>query len=206
MAGEPARRYARAMDHLARPAALALLLALTPGCAMFQGVKPEPWRPGLVVHWGERDLDEEDELARLDDQQTYGVAWDAYQLNATLGLEAALFHSQEDDDSPAGSSEITTTELSFGARRTWQPNDLGVHWIHPYLGAGLALLYSDVTLPGGGDDDFDVGAYFHVGFYAQFPMRWRFGVDWRFLREDWLDSGGVDVDSDQVTAFLGYAF
>jgi hypothetical protein len=195
------------MAHAARQVALALLLAVIPGCALFQGVKPEPWRPGLVVHWGERDLDEEDELTKLDDQPAYGVAWDAYQINASLGLEAALFYMKEDDELAGGESvEIETTELSFGARRTWQPNDLGIHMIHPYLGAGLALLYSDLTLPGGDEDDFDVGAYLHLGFYAQFPLRWRLGVDWRFLREDFLDSGGVDVDSDQVTLFVGYAF
>jgi hypothetical protein len=193
------------MDSPARRALL-LLCALTPGCSLFQGVKPEPWRPGLVVHWGERDLDEEDELARLDNQQAYGIEYDAYQINGTLGLEGALFYSSEDSGSGASSSSIDTTELSFGVRRTWQPNDLGIHMIHPYLGAGVALLHSDVTLPAGDDDDFDVGAYFHVGFYAQFPLRWRLGVDWRFVREEFLDSSGLELDSDQVTLFLGYAF
>ncbi|TDJ69600.1 MAG: hypothetical protein E2O39_11330 [Planctomycetota bacterium] len=192
------------------PWILALLVGPPAACFLPSSVGGEPLRRGVTVAYGERDFDDDDEYPGVQDPSVLGLEFDAYELRRNFGWEASVQYAQDDDSrSPSGRIDVETFELAAGLRRTWRPYELGVRGLYPYVGGGASLLYTDLddSSPGGDDDsDFDVGLYVHFGFYAEFFDHIRWGLDYRFMREDFLDGGGLDVDYDQFTVTIGYTF
>jgi hypothetical protein len=187
----------------------AALTATIAACAAQPPEGLEPMRRGVTVAFGERNFEDDDDYDGVDDPSVLELGFDTYQLRGDLGWEVAVAHAKDDHSrNPSGRIEIETSELSGGIRRTWRPYEVGLEGIYPYVAGGASLLYSDLDIrDGGGDeDDFDVGLYLHFGLYAEFFSRIRWGLDYRIMREDFIDGGGLNVDYNQYTMTLGYSF
>ena len=193
-------------------APLSLLpLACLAACSSFQAVKPEPLVQGVSAHLGERDIEDSNELDGLGKLGTVGVQYDGRAPHAALGWELALFQSEDTADLPGGSLEARVTELAGGVRKTFEPGQLGVRGLYPYVGGGLSLLFTERELrspgmPDANDEDLDAGVYVHAGVYGRFFDHLRIGVDYRLVREEFLDTGGFDLDGDQLALTLGVSF
>ena len=189
-----------------------LCLSCLPACASFEGVQPETKVHGISLQYGEREIDDEDELPGLEDLDLIGIEYDVFAPHAALGWELTLLHTNEERDlKPSGSSEVRITELAGGLRKTFGPSDLGVRGLYPYVGAGASLFYTEGEvrspgLPKDSDEDFDAGLYARVGLYARFADRFRVGVDYRYVWEEFTDFGGFDLDGDQLALTLGVSF
>jgi hypothetical protein len=188
-----------------------LWLACLPGCSSFQAVKPEPLVHGVSAYLGRRNLEDSDKLDGLGKLETIGAQYDVRAPHAALGWELALFQGRDTADLPGGSLEARVTELAGGVRKTFEPGQLGVRGLYPYVGGGLSLFFTEserrsAGLPDASDEDFDVGPYVHIGVYGRFFDRLRIGVDYRLVREEFLDHGGFDLDGDQLALTLGVSF
>jgi len=171
---------------------LALLTPLFTSCLGSGG-------SSVNVYGGVRELETDDfNAAELDEQTVYGA-----DLVWKIGLpftaiEGGLFRSEED----ASGAEITTDELFVGARIT--PWDF---LFSPYASAGVT--YVDASLDGAGSSDSDdvVAYYLRVGAAFTLAM-FRIGLDARglFGSDVEFDSLDTDLDSYQLTAFIGIGF
>jgi len=188
-----------------------LWLAFLPACSSFQSVKPEPLVHGVSVYLGRRDIDDSNQLAGLGKLDSIGVQYDARAPHAALGWELALFQAKDTADVAGGSLEARVTELAGGVRKTFEPGQLGVRGLYPYVGGGLSLFFTESERRSAGladvsDEDFDAGVYVHLGVYGRFFDHLRIGVDYRLVREEFLDYGGFDLDGDQLALTLGVSF
>jgi len=106
--------------------------------------------------------------------------------------------------------ELMTSELAVGVVKTFLPDSN----VHPYLGAGLALVLVDgelsSTVLGGSDteDDFSPAGYVHGGVLFDVAPSFHLGVDGRAVLGTDLDLDGLEVDADylQLAFLLGWKF
>jgi opacity protein-like surface antigen len=156
---------------------------------------------------GERQLDDDD-WDPVEDQLATGVEVDGTDPDSGHGYEFGLTYSQDDDDVGPVDVEASTFDVYGGYRYTFQPGDQG---IHPYVSAGLAVIYGNVELDGPGaspdDDDTSPGAYVRAGIGFDLTENARLGIDYRHLFFTDVDIFGIsDADFDQFMLTLGFAF
>jgi hypothetical protein len=182
----------------------------------WQGRHADAWRSRhFTLLGGMRSLDE-DEWAPLDDQPTFGIEVDEYNRGDGEGYEFGLLFAGEDDDvlDPyfgLGTFDVESDTLEFyaGWRKTFRALEEGYH---PYIAAGLAVLFTELEISGAGlsedDDDIVPGLYVRLGILWDLDERWRLGLDYRHLFADDADLFGedLDVDHDQLLLTLGWAF
>lgn len=173
-------------------ALLALLAPLFTSCLGSGG-------NSVNVYGGVRELEADDfNAADLDEQTVYGADL-VWKINVPFtALEGGILRAEED----ASGNEITTDEFFVGARITpW------TFLISPYASAGVT--YVDSEIQGGGDSASDdvVAYYLRIGAAFTIAM-FRIGLDARglFGSNVEFDSFDTDLDSYQLTAFLGIGF
>jgi len=171
--------------------ALALALSLVAASCASAGDATRDTRLGL--HAGYRSFDGGD-WEPVDDQGAAGLEFVHETPGSTVGLEAALFVSEKDEDDffvpPAAlvDARARTAELSFGLHK-----DLEVLYegVHPYFGGGLSLLRAELRGEQGGleaeEDGDSAGLYLHGGVEFDVSPALFLGVDLRVR-------GGADVD------------
>jgi hypothetical protein len=151
------------------------------------------------VYGGVRELETDDfNSADLDEQTVYGadLVWKT-SLPFTA-IEGGIFRAEED----ASGNEITTDEFFVGARITpW------TFLISPYASAGVTYVDSEIEGGGGSDSDDVVAYYLRLGAAFSLAM-FRIGLDARglFGSDVEFDSLDTDLDSYQLTAFIGIGF
>jgi len=168
----------------------------------------------FTVLIGERQLDD-DEWDPVEDQLAGGIAFDASDPDTGHGFELGTTYSQDDDDVGPVDFEANIFEVyggyryTFGLDRDHSDPDLGR--VHPYLGAGGAVLRGEVEVdtPGGSDSDDDIspGAYIRAGIGFDLTTELRLGLDYRHLFLSDMDIGSIDdADFDMFTFTLGFKF
>jgi hypothetical protein len=149
------------------------------------------------VYGGTRSL-ETDDFGSLDDQVVYGGDVVLKLDLPLLAMEGGWFHAEEDDDG----AELATDEYFVGMRLVPWP------WlIEPYASIGATWLDAELDAVGSGDDDGSIAYYARLG--AAFEIAFlRIGLDGRglFGSDVDLDTIESDVDSYQLTAFVGVGF
>jgi hypothetical protein len=161
---------------------------------------------------GKRWLDNDWEP--LDEPAAFGLEFDDSNPGSGHGYEVGVLYTNDDDDESFPiigevEAEATTYELYGGYRHTFDADDSG---LHPFVSAGLNVMYGELELSalGESDDDHDTvfGAYARAGLLWDIGERLRLGLDYRHLFTEDLEVFDDDVDSDydQVMLSLGWAF
>jgi hypothetical protein len=163
---------------------------------------------------GTRSMD--GDWAPVDDQDTFGIELDETDPATGDGWEVGLLYASDDGsvfDPFFGfgnvSLDVDTIEVYSGWRRTFRAMQDGYH---PYVAAGLAVLWTEVEASAAGvrvdDDDVVPALYIRLGVLFDLGPGTRLGVDYRHVFADDLDFAGVDIDTDydQVLLTLGWAF
>jgi opacity protein-like surface antigen len=194
--------------------AAALLAA---ACASAPRLEPPAQVPAdlpssaLAIHLGVRGLDDHD-WDPVDDQGTIGLELVHEAPGSIVGLEAAFFASQrEEDDFHVTPSVVVdargrTSEIDFGVHKTI-PVEYG--GVRPYLGGGFSVLHADLRGEANGaqarDDADSVGVYLHGGVEFDLSPNLYLGLDLRARGGSEVHLLGDDVDTGygQVTLALG---
>jgi opacity protein-like surface antigen len=170
----------------------------------------QPWVRRAAVAVGELTLAEKDEYPKTEELDAYQADFHWTKPGAWFGYEVNVSYSQDDHDEPAFESETELAELDFGLRKTWLLWDLT---LHPYVGGGAAALYGRRELDSPGppavdvdDEEWTPGVYVRAGVDWHFWKNVFVGIDYRIVREDFIDEGDLDLDYDAVTVRVGFTF
>ncbi len=191
----------------------ALLIPLSAFCACATASRVAPFHEdetasnkvtNFTVIVGQRSLDKDD-WEPVEDQFVFGIEVDQYERDESFGWEVAVQYS-EDDGSVLG-TDIggSTTEFSFGVRKTFATSGR----IHPYIGAGISSMHAQSDITGApSDEDSAIGGYAHGGVYWNLGQNLNVGVDVRTLQFTDINLNGVDADANYVqgAVTLGLAF
>jgi len=166
----------------------------------------------ITVMGGQRWMD--NDWDPLDEPVAFGLEFDDSDPGSGHGYEVGVLYTNDDDDDTLpifGSveAEATTYELYGGYRHTFRADDSG---LHPFVSAGLNVMYGELELSALGisddDDDTVFGGYARAGLLWDIGQRLRLGLDYRHLFTEDLEVFDTDFDSDydQVMLSLGWAF
>lgn len=152
-----------------------------------------------------RSLDDEFFWTPLEEPSVFGFEYDAY-VPGSLGYEFGMHFANASEQIGGIDLESSTFEMNVGGRKTWEKGNL-----RPYLGAGLALLATNLDIDNGAYDEGDgsIGCYIHGGAYYKLGSSLTIGADYRMLIGTEIDLPGfvtTDVDYDQLAITLGFAF
>ena len=190
---------------------LTIVAALGSGCASAPADQAVPGDPGHVsLLLGGRSFD--DDWSPVEDQGAIGIEADWRPSDWLVGFEVGATFSSEDDEGRVSGfgnvdAEATFYEVYAGARASF-----GSGKLHPYLGAGITLLVSDVEVEAMGlsdsDTDGSAGVYAHGGLLFDVTEALVLGLDVRGVGGTDLDFEGIDADADYVQAalVLGWSF
>ena len=202
------------MTHL-RQLTVALAVALVSvGCSNlpplhpFENAEFETPERDFALILGARNFESREDFGETDRQATGGIelSWSA--PDEPLAFELAVQHSRDKDSlKPTGQRKSEVYDLQLGLR--WRFARRGV--FNPYLGGGLAVLHGSTKASGFGfpDEDesgWDTGAYLHAGLWAPFSDDVRVGIDVRWLPEEWLGKGDLELDHTQLGITLSTGF
>jgi hypothetical protein len=151
----------------------------------------------------------DDDWEPVEDQIAFGFEYDETDPANGHGWEAGLLLAGDDDDD--GPDDVSTGAFQAygGWRKTFRHDARGVH---PYVGAGVAILLTgyEVDTPLGDDDDDDVtpGVYVRLGILVDVGSRMRCGLDYRHVFSEDVEIFGTDLDGDfdQFLFTFGWAF
>lgn len=202
-----------------RPLAAAALL--TASCAAWQGEAPERWEDGRIevekpnrtfdAVVGTRKLDDEAAWAPLGEQAELGISFQTPFLGTRSEARLDLADYFDWDLSirfafdDARVTPVTGGDSVSVGSRTWDVGG-GLLFVpfaertllQPYVGGGVALLFTDVRWLDGSEARRDTGAvlagYARGGLRIQIHRGRYFGLDARWL------SGGADVDGVGASA------
>lgn len=167
------------------------------------------WATDVFFLVGGRELDDTAAWEGLEKPVAFGMEFSARRRGSWLGFEGG-FQAAYDETTVLGVDVSDLfLELYFGGRIT---GDLGSEGrVHPYLGLGGTLLYTEVSGEAGGlalsEDDTSLGFYGHAGVYARLGRAFLLGLDARLVTGTDVSVFGVDTDSDyaQVSLLLGWS-
>jgi len=186
---------------------IALFVLGASGCATVAQNPPPPSTTTatagpshLSLLLGERWLGHDD-WDPVDDQFLIGVGFDTPITAIPAEFEANIFRSKDE----SGDVEGITREISAGLRKTFA---LSEPKIHPYVGAGLAMIRGEVDAPGADDHDTSLALYLHGGAGYDISPEWQVGLDLRFLFASDIELNGHNGDADytQLAFFVSYGF
>ena len=185
-----------------------VLSALLSACVGPTGPQqPEDqFRRNVAVSVGRRYYDTG---SSLDRPPTAGLTFDLYRPCDLVGFEVGVAHTRDSEDlDPSGNIDAHSTELRLGLRKTFELQRLPVQ---PYVGAGIVGMFTEVDFRSPGfphdeDSDWDTGVYVHVGARVFLTERVFLGLDLGLTKEEFLDYGGFDLDSQEVNLQLGFRF
>jgi hypothetical protein len=189
-------------------ASLAVLPFLGAGCAAVSSGANQSGTPesgsnrnidSLMI--GGRTMFDSDDWDPVEDQVMGQIGYAVTPSDWPVGIEVSASYSGNSDSGITGE----TVEGSVGLRKTWDISDAK---LHPYLGAGLALIRAEYSGFGLSDNDSSLAGYAHGGAYYDITEHWQVGGDLRVLFGSGITLFGIDGDADylQVGVFVGYAF
>jgi hypothetical protein len=199
-------------------ASLAALVLLAAGCSTMPPLHPfgttdddgeyvVPERSATVLV-GVRDFEAQSDFGSTDEQAAGGLELAWWRPGDALALELAVQHSADEDDlRPTGELEARVTDLSFGLR--YLGGQIGPFRTH--LGGGLAVLYAETeehafAFPREEHEDWSLGTYLHAGIWGPLGEELRLGADVRWVTEEWISGGDLDLDHTQLAVTIGTGF
>lgn len=189
------KRCAWILATLASCASCAALRA--PGAS----VLPPPSQDSLTLHLGRRALSD-DAYEPVDEQGAIGVELVHGVPHATFAWEVGIAASRSEETAAGVEVEGKTLEAYSGLHRAF-----GLGRVRPYLGAGLALVRTEIEAAGAGSDDGGSAAlYAHGGVDVRLSQSFFVGVDLRWLFGSSIQYAAFRTDGDyaQVALRLGW--
>lgn len=157
---------------------------------------------------GARSLDDSMAWDQIDEPFALGMEFATRRRGSWLGFEGGFLGAYDEATFLGVDVDDLFLELYLGGRLT---GDLGPDGrIHPYLGIGGSLIYTEVTGESGGlsisDDDSSVGVYGHAGVHVRLGSAFLLGLDARVVTGTDVSVFGVDTDVDytQFALLLGW--
>lgn len=164
----------------------------------------EVWTGNVNFSLGAKAL-EEDDWEPVEEHNEFGINIDFRQKEWPISIAIALVGSKDDESIAGYKFELSTTEVRFGAKKNWSPNQV----MHPFLGGGLALLSIDVEVSDGSgkgtDDDSSIGIWLEGGIFWTLNNSFNIGFELGYSKGE-VSSFGYDVDAGGGHAglILGY--
>jgi hypothetical protein len=155
----------------------------------------------LSLYYGERSIEEDTD--DISEPPVVGIEAVLGILPFGLGIEVAYFRAEDDGTEGGLDIDAEIQELAVGLRKTFRESKS----IRPYIGGGLSYLDSEITLDDASEDDGTGAYYLHagVGYHILF---FSIGLDYRVVGGTDASFGDEDIDLnyDQITAFIGVSF
>ena len=159
-----------------------------------------------AVNLGQRVFDHASS-ACLDEHDAFGLEYALWREDGAFGYELGVHHHTDRGTIPVlGNTRIQGWEATAGLRRV-QPIE---GWrLTPYAGLGLSAWWADrdqaVDSPTNTDET-GLGVYARLGATMPLSDHTFVGLDVRFLQEDFMQGGELDLDGDTVSLVLGVSF
>ncbi len=149
---------------------------------------------------------EEDDWAPVEDQGEIAIEFDFRERTWPLNLVIGLRGAHDEDDLGGVTVESTTSELSLGVRKIWEPDAI----IRPFLGGGLALIGAEAKATAFGtasSSDTAPGIWLGGGMYLALTPHFNLGLDLRVSAAE-VTIAGVEGEAGGVHLgiLLGYHF
>jgi len=140
----------------------------------------------------------------IDEQPNAGLEYSIWREDGLFGYDFGIdYHSARKDLPVFGNTNVHGWELTSGLRRTFPIEGFP---ITPYIGAGLTGWWADRNeennTPRDGEE-FGLGVYERLGATMPISKRAFIGLDVRFIQEDFIQSGHLNMDGDVVSLTLG---
>ena len=157
----------------------------------------------VAAHFGTRAF-QDSAYDEVESQRTLGLSYAFERTGDYAGFEAALFVSRDEDERAGLSVEGRSSELAVGARKSFHFGS-----ITPYVGAGLAVVRTDLEVAGSTDENGgSLAAYAHTGIELGLTEHAFIGLDGRVLFGSDIQFRAFDTDGDygQLTLQFGVRF
>ena len=164
----------------------------------------QEWTGNINFTLGAKALDDDD-WEPVEDQGEFGINVDFRQKDWPVNIAVALIGAGAEDTYEGMDVESVTSELRFGVKKIWAPNET----MRPFLGGGLALVTGDLELGYLGDkisdDDSGLGVWLEGGVYWTIGGAFNLGFEIGYSTAE-VTLFGVDVDAGGGHAglLLGY--
>lgn len=140
----------------------------------------------------------------IDEQPNAGFEYSMWREDGAFGYDFGLnYHSDRKTLPVYGNTVVRGWEATAGLRRTFEVEGLP---FTPYIGAGLTGWWADRDEENNTSrDGEESGAGIYERFGATMPISERayIGVDVRFIQEDFIQGGDLNMDGDVVSLVLG---
>lgn len=165
--------------------------------------QPKVRESRISVYLGQRNMNDEDFYAPLDEQAVFGLEYSREPAGGSIGFEVGIMGSADEETISGVDTTASNGELYGGIHKTF-----GTEVVRPYVGAGLSFINSNIEFAGfGDDDDSSLAAYVHGGLGVHFSDTISLGFDLRFLfGSDIQFEGFVESDADYGQFALVLAF
>jgi hypothetical protein len=187
-----------------------LLLALAPltACSTLEAFVPGggDLDQMAAVNLGQRIFDDAG-AACLDEQPNIGLEYALWREDGLFGYEFGVHHHTDRGDLPVlGNTRVQGVELTAGLRRVFPIEGSS---LTPYAGLGLGGYWvdRDEEVPSNRDGaESGLGAYARLGVTAPLSEHTFIGLDVRFIQEEFIQAGDLDLDGDVVSLIFGLSF
>lgn len=173
-----------------------LVLSLSVGFFCVSSVQvwaAQEWTGNINFTLGAKALDDDD-WEPVEDQGEFGINVDFRQKDWPVNIAVALNGAGSEDTIEGVDVESVTSELRFGVKKIWEPNET----MRPFLGGGFALATGDLQLEYLGDkisdDDSGLGVWLEGGVYWTVGGAFNLGFDIGYSTAE-VTLFGVDVDA-----------
>jgi hypothetical protein len=158
--------------------AVLLLVSTFPTLAAPARAHAGEWTGNANFILGKKVLDESD-WQPVESQDLFGVEVSWGEESWPIQIATDLFGSYREDSNEGITAK--TSEFGLGVRKTW-----GHRRVHPYLGAGAAIVYGGAELDFSGiiveDGDTSIGAWAGGGVFWRLGSRFNLGLAARYSR------------------------
>ena len=159
------------------------------------------WTGNVNFTLGAKALDKDD-WEPVEEQGEFGIHVDFRKQEWPVNIAIAILGSAGEGDIGGVDIDGTTSELRFGVKKIWEPNEI----MRPFLGGGLSLMNAEVDINGlGSDDGSGVGFWLSGGVYWTLNNSFNLGFELGYSQGD-VDIAGYDANAGggHAALILGY--
>jgi hypothetical protein len=162
------------------------------------------WTGNVNFTLGSKALDKDD-WEPIEDQGEFGINVDFRKKEWPVNIAIAILGSAGEGKMNGINVKGTTSELRFGVRKIWEPNEI----MRPFLGGGVALLSAEYEGSSSGvrvsDDDTGIGLWLNGGIYWTLSHSFNLGFELGYSTGE-VTLYGVDGNAGggHAALLLGY--
>lgn len=140
----------------------------------------------------------------IDEQDAIGVEYSVWREDGLFGYDVGLNYHRGSGDLPVyGDTTVEGLELNMGLRKTFPLSGTS---LSPYIGLGVSGWTADREEENKTSRDgveSGLGVYERIGVTMPISKHAYIGVDLRFIQEDFLNKGHLNMDGDVISFVLG---